>query len=75
MHAGGQRVSVSHAASLLRQLSGNSTYPDQGEQGANIHRQQWVAQWSDLVAFEIVPVVPGKDTAAALSSRTHVATR
>jgi hypothetical protein len=29
--------------------------------------QQWVAQWSDLVAFEIVPVVPGKDTAAALS--------
>jgi hypothetical protein len=29
--------------------------------------QQWVAQWSDLVAFEIVPVVPGKETAAALS--------
>jgi|SRR5579872_3435912 len=29
--------------------------------------QQWVAQWSDLVEFEIVPVVPGKDTAAALS--------
>ena len=29
--------------------------------------QQWVAQWSDLVAFEVVPVVPGKDTAAALS--------
>jgi hypothetical protein len=28
--------------------------------------QQWVAQWSDLVSFEIVPVVPGKDTAAAL---------
>lgn len=29
--------------------------------------QQWVAQWSDLVEFEIVPVVPGKETAAALS--------
>ena len=28
--------------------------------------QQWVVQWSDLAAFEIVPVVPGKDTAAAL---------
>ena len=22
--------------------------------------QQWVAEWSDLMAFEIVPVVPGK---------------
>ena len=30
--------------------------------------QQWVAEWSDLVSFEIVPVVSGKDTAAALSS-------
>jgi Protein of unknown function (DUF3303) len=30
--------------------------------------QQWVAEWSDLVAFEIVPVVPGKDTAAALAT-------
>jgi hypothetical protein len=29
--------------------------------------QQWVAQWSDLVAFEIVPVVSGKETADALS--------
>jgi hypothetical protein len=29
--------------------------------------QRWVAEWSDLVAFEIVPVVPGKETAAALS--------
>jgi hypothetical protein len=29
--------------------------------------QQWVAEWSDLVSFEIVPVVSGKDTAAALS--------
>jgi len=31
--------------------------------------QQWVADWSDLVEFEIVPVVPGKDTAAALASK------
>ncbi len=29
--------------------------------------QQWVVQWSDLVAFEIVPVVSGKETAEALS--------
>ena len=29
--------------------------------------QRWVAEWRDLVAFEIVPVSPGKDTAAALS--------
>jgi hypothetical protein len=28
--------------------------------------QRWVAEWSDLIAFEIVPVVPGKDAAAAL---------
>jgi hypothetical protein len=28
--------------------------------------QRWVAEWSDLVHFEIVPVVAGKDTAAAL---------
>lgn len=31
--------------------------------------QRWVAEWSDLVAFEIVPVVPGKDTAAALAGQ------
>ena len=35
--------------------------------------QQWVAQWSDLVAFEIVPVVPGKETAAALAPDTQPA--
>jgi hypothetical protein len=29
--------------------------------------QRWVAEWSDLVQFEIIPVVAGKDTAAALS--------
>jgi Protein of unknown function (DUF3303) len=33
--------------------------------------QQWVAQWIDLVAFEIVSVVPGKETAAALSPDTQ----
>ncbi|HEV3138302.1 MAG TPA: DUF3303 family protein [Pirellulales bacterium] len=31
--------------------------------------QRWVTQWSDLVEFEIVPVVPGKDTAEALASQ------
>jgi hypothetical protein len=31
--------------------------------------QQWVAEWSDLVHFEILPVVPGKDTAAALAGK------
>ena len=29
--------------------------------------QRWVAEWADLVAFEIVPVCPGQETAAALS--------
>ncbi len=29
--------------------------------------QRWVAEWSDLVGFEIVPVVPGTQTARALS--------
>jgi Protein of unknown function (DUF3303) len=29
--------------------------------------QRWAADWSDLMAFEIVPVVSGKDTAEALS--------
>jgi hypothetical protein len=33
------------------------------------HLQRWVAEWSDLVEFEIVPVVPGKETAAALSGQ------
>jgi Protein of unknown function (DUF3303) len=28
--------------------------------------QKWVAEWSDLIGFEIVPVVPGKATGAAL---------
>jgi hypothetical protein len=31
--------------------------------------QSWVAEWSDLAAFEIVPVAPGKDTAEALAGQ------
>jgi hypothetical protein len=31
--------------------------------------QRWVAEWSDLISFEIVPVVPGKDVAAALEGQ------
>jgi hypothetical protein len=31
--------------------------------------QRWVTEWSDLIGFEIVPVVPGKDTAAALAAQ------
>jgi len=31
--------------------------------------QRWVTQWSDLMEFEIVPVVPGKETAAALADQ------
>jgi hypothetical protein len=29
--------------------------------------QRWVAEWRDLVGFEILPVVSSKETAAALS--------
>lgn len=29
--------------------------------------QRWVAEWSDLVEFEIVPVCSGQETGAALS--------
>ena len=32
--------------------------------------QEWVAQWSDLIEFEIVPVVEGKETAAAFALKT-----
>ena len=28
--------------------------------------QRWIAEWSDLMAFEVVPVVLGSATAAAL---------
>ncbi len=30
--------------------------------------QQWVAEWSDLIKFEIVAVVPGKATAEVFAS-------
>jgi hypothetical protein len=29
--------------------------------------QQWIVRWSDLIHFEILPVVAGKDVAAALA--------
>ena len=29
--------------------------------------QKWVSEWSDLIGFEIVPVLSGKETAAALT--------
>ena len=29
--------------------------------------QQWVAAWSDLIEFEIVPVVPSSETRAAIA--------
>ena len=31
--------------------------------------QRWVVEWSDLVDFEIVPVVPGKAVAEALAGQ------
>jgi hypothetical protein len=31
--------------------------------------QKWMVNWSDVIHFEIVPVVPGKDVAAALASQ------
>ena len=31
--------------------------------------QRWIAEWSDLMQFEVVPVVPGKETAAALAEQ------
>jgi Domain of unknown function (DUF3303) len=31
--------------------------------------QRWVAEWAELTAFEIVPVVAGKETAAALADQ------
>ena len=29
--------------------------------------QQWIVRWSDIIHFEILPVVAGKDVAAALA--------
>jgi hypothetical protein len=31
--------------------------------------QQWISAWSDLMEFEVVPVVPSADTRAALADR------
>jgi hypothetical protein len=31
--------------------------------------QQWIVNWSDLIHFEILPVVPGEAVAGALASR------
>ncbi len=31
--------------------------------------QSWVAEWSDLVEFEIVPVQAGKDSGASLAAQ------
>jgi len=31
--------------------------------------QRWVAEWSDLMQFEVVPVIQGKETAAALANQ------
>jgi Protein of unknown function (DUF3303) len=31
--------------------------------------QRWIAEWSDHMSFEVVPVVPGKDTADALTAQ------
>ena len=31
--------------------------------------QRWVAQWSDLMEFEIVPVAQGNDVASALAEQ------
>lgn len=28
--------------------------------------QRWIAEWADLVEFEVVPVTPGRETSAAL---------
>ena len=29
--------------------------------------QQWVVQWQDLIEFEIIPVVPSKETKEAIT--------
>ena len=29
--------------------------------------QEWIAQWKDLVTFDIIPVVPSKQTAALMN--------
>lgn len=31
--------------------------------------QKWIAEWADLVEFEIIPVAPGKEVAEALADQ------
>ncbi len=31
--------------------------------------QRWTTEWSDLIDFEIVPVLPGAETAKALAGQ------
>jgi hypothetical protein len=33
--------------------------------------QRWILAWADLMEFEIVPVVPSKDTREALEAARH----
>ncbi|HKE13179.1 MAG TPA: DUF3303 family protein [Myxococcota bacterium] len=35
--------------------------------------QRWVAEWADLIEFEIVPVVPGKVAAEIFASTSSSA--
>jgi len=30
--------------------------------------QQWIAEWHDLVSFDVIPVVQGKETAEAIAA-------
>lgn len=34
-----------------------------------VRLQQWIAEWSDAMSFEVVPVTTGAETAAALDSQ------
>jgi hypothetical protein len=34
--------------------------------------ERWIAEWQDLASFEVVPVVPGSETAAAIGSLPEV---
>lgn len=31
--------------------------------------QRWIAEWSDLIEYEVVPIAAGTDTAAALAGQ------
>ena len=33
--------------------------------------QEWTAHWADLVEFEIIPVVPSKETAETMNKLDH----